>query len=182
MRIACPFTCRSWFSFIAFMSLIALTLAACDSGGGNGGNGGEGESFPEPPGRPGFVSTVQGDWQASLSGSAVYERPIQSREGASVFAIRLSDAGADTPVITLTGHTVLQPGRYAIRPAGQDRIVAHIQDPDTENRWTGLSGQLQIDEHSGTSIVGRFRIVADSERGASITASGAFVTTLAGRQ
>lgn len=179
MRITPALFRRTRFLLLVFMSLSALTLAACDSGGSNGNNGGNGEdgSFPEPPGRPGFVSTVAGDWQASLSGAAVHVQPDHRGAEAPAFAIRLSDADAEVPVITLTAPTALRPGRYAIRPLDTGGIMARIQNPDTQHRWTGLSGQVQIDRYSEKAVVGRFRVVADGERGTSVTASGAFVTT-----
>jgi len=184
MRITLAFLHRTRFSFLVLLSLSAFTLAACDSGGSNGNNGGNGEdgSFPEPPGRPGFVSTVAGDWKASLSGGAVHVHPDHRGADAPAFVIRLSDADADAPVITLTAPTALRPGRYAIRPLGTDGIMARIQNPDTQRRWTGLSGQVQIDRYSETAVVGRFRVVADGERGTSVTTSGAFVTTPAEQQ
>ena len=164
-------THRSWLPLVALASLLALTLVACDSGGGNGGGGDGNESFPEPPGRPGFTSTVTGAWQASLSGTAVHA----TEGGASSVRILLEDAGSDRPIITMATDGPLRPGGYAIQPVDSG-ITARIEGPADEHPWTGVSGKLQVDRVDGAAITGRFRIVASGPRGEFVTASGTFTT------
>ena len=168
---------RSWFLLTALVGMLSLALVACDSGGDNGGNGGTDESFPEPPGRPGFASTVTGAWQASLSGAAVHTIDEASNGGASPVVIRLRDADGGSPTITLVATRPLRPGTYAIQPSGAAGVTVRIHASDARGPWIGTSGTLRIDRHDGTSITGRFRLVADDEDGVPISASGVFVTT-----
>jgi len=167
---------RSWFSLIALLVALSLTLVACDSGGGNGGDGNDDESFPEPPGRPGFTSTVTGAWQASLSGAAVHTADGATAGRASAVVIRLSSEEAPESVIMLAAEGPIRSGRYAIQPAGSSGVTAHIQGPAREGSWKGASGALQIVRVDGSSIVGQFRVVAQGPHGESLTASGAFET------
>jgi hypothetical protein len=158
------------------MVVLSLALVACDSGGGNGGGENGDESFPEPPGRPGFTSTVTGAWQASLSGTAVHTAEGTTSGRASSVVIRLSGARADGPVITLVAENAVRPGVHPIRPAGTSGITARIQEAAGLQSWTGVSGTIQVDRIDGASIVGEFYVVADGAREESITASGAFAT------
>ncbi len=163
---------RSWFSLVAFLVALSFTLVACDSGGGNGGGNGD-ESFPEPPGRPGFTSTVTGAWQASLSGAAAH---MADGGTAGRVVIRLSSDEASESVITLAAEGPIRSGMYAVQPAGSSGVTAHIQGPAHEDAWKGASGELQITRVDGSSIVGRFRVVAHGPHGESLTASGTFET------
>jgi len=169
-------TNRSWLSLVALACLLALTLVACDSGGENGGGENGDESFPEPPGRPGFTSTVSGAWQASLSGAAVHTAEGTTPGRASTVVIRLGGEEAAGPVITLVAEDAMHPGTHPIRPAGTSGITARIQEEAGLRSWTGVSGTLQVDRVDGTSIVGAFYIVAHGTQRESITASGAFAT------
>jgi len=156
--------------------MLALTLVACDSGGGNGGGENGDESFPEPPGRPGFTSTVSGAWQASLSGAAVHTVEGAAAGRTSSVVIRLGSAGTAGPAITLAAESAMRPGTHPIRPAGTSGITARIQEEAGLRSWTGVSGTLQVDRVDGASIVGAFYIVAHGAQRESVTASGAFTT------
>lgn len=167
---------RSWLSLFALVVAHSLALVACDSGGSNGGSGDDNESFPEPPGRPGFTSTVTGAWRASLLGVATHTKPGAFGEGTSPAVIHLRDEGAASPVITLVASRPLRPGTYEVQQPGGEGVTARVRGPDAQANWTGIRGELRVPRSGDEEIAGQFWLVAADEHGASIRVAGAFVS------
>lgn len=173
-------TYRSGPSLIAVVSLFMLLLAACDSGGSNGeGDGGDSDGFPEPPGRPGFTSTVTGAWAASLTGTATHELSPSST-GPAPRVIRLRTNGAAPHTIVLRSAAPLQAGLHRIQAAPEKPEGVKGQVRTAGGRvWTATAGRLRIEAQAGPAVAGTFRFAAAGDGGQLITVEGSFRTALA---
>lgn len=185
------FRAARFLRLVGLLGVMIVALTACGSGGGNGdgsgngngggGDGGGGGGFPEPPGRPGFTSTVAGG-DTTFSGAARHGI-AHGDEAASPggFVIRLEDAGdasgASILLFAEAGRTPA-PGGYAIGPhvrAGD--FAALVTLPGRADRRHVVAGRLTITQRVGDRLEGHFRFeleeVAD---GPLTTVSGAFAS------
>lgn len=162
--------------FFMVISAVVLSLSACDSGGenGDGGNGnGNGDGFPEPPGRPGFTSSVAGAFTATFSGRAVHGAGWDDAASSQRFAIRLQGPSAREASIVLLAKEASPPlpGMHAI---GAEGFTAYVTLPGQTARLQASSGTLEITGRGGSVLEGHFRFNVERGNGRTATVSGAF--------